>query len=60
MADNLPKLVPWGNDFGKEGPILAVKVVQGTTFDRFFCQNQSDKFREDRFKYDRLSMTDLI
>ena len=53
MADNfLPKLVPLGDQnwqggtilaakIGPAGPILAAKVVRGTTFGRFFCQNRS-------------------
>ena len=50
----MPKLVPLGDQnwqggpvlaakIGLAGPILAAKVVQGTTFGRFFCQNQSGR-----------------
>ena len=45
---------PWGTEIGKGGPILAAKngpaglilaakVVRGTTFGRFFCQNRSGR-----------------
>jgi len=36
---------------GPAGPILAAKLVRGTSFGRFFCQNRSGQtdFRGDRF-----------